>query len=113
ETTGLDPEADRIIEVGAVRFTPESGEIETFSRIVNPGRSIPPFIERFTGVTNEMVRDAPTLADVGPGLEAFVGDATIVGHNVGFDMHYLRREGVHLRTLALDTAELARYLLPR
>jgi DNA polymerase-3 subunit epsilon/ATP-dependent DNA helicase DinG len=113
ETTGLDPEEDRIIEIGAVRFDESGSELETFQRLVNPGREVPAFIERFTGVTNDMVREAPGIAAAGPELEAFVGASRVVGHNIGFDLHYLAREGVRLRAEAIDTAELARYLLPR
>jgi len=112
ETTGLDPEADRIIEVGAVRFQADGTELATFQRLVNPGRPIPAFIERFTGVTSEMVADAPGIEAIAHDLEAFVGGAVVVGHNIGFDLHYLAREGVRLRVEALDTAELSRYLAP-
>jgi DNA polymerase-3 subunit epsilon/ATP-dependent DNA helicase DinG len=112
ETTGLDPETDRIIEVGAVRFQADGTELETFQRLVNPGRSIPPFIERFTGVTNEMVAGKPGIDAVARDLEAFVDGAVVIGHNIGFDLHYLAREGVRLRVEALDTAELSRYLAP-
>lgn len=113
ETTGLDPEQDRIIEIGAVRFDESGTELETFRRLVNPGREIPAFIERFTGVTNQMVRGAATIAAAGPEIEAFVGSSQVVGHNIGFDLHYLAREGVRLEVDAIDTAELARYLVPR
>jgi DNA polymerase-3 subunit epsilon/ATP-dependent DNA helicase DinG len=113
ETTGLDPEHDRIIEIGAVRFDESGREIEAYQRLINPGREIPPFIERFTGVTNGMVADAPAVAAVAPELESFIGESRIVGHNIGFDLNYLAREGVRLRVDALDTAELARYLVPR
>lgn len=112
ETTGLDPERDRIIEVGAVRFDAEGNELDTFSYVVNPGREVPAFIERFTGVTNEMTARAPKLASVRPELERFVGQSVVVGHNIGFDLHYLGREGVKLAPKAVDTAGLSRYLLP-
>lgn len=112
ETTGLDPERDRIIEVGATRFDREGVELETLSYVVNPGREVPAFIERFTGVTNEMTARAPKLASVRPELERFVGSSTVVGHNIGFDLHHLGREGVKLTPRAVDTAGLARYLLP-
>ncbi len=49
ETTGLDPEQDRIIEIGAVRFDASGRELEAYQQLINPGREIPPFIERFTG----------------------------------------------------------------
>ncbi len=112
ETTGLDPERDRIIEVGASRFDPSGRELETFSYVVNPGRPVPAFIERFTGVTNEMTARAPRLASIRPELERFVGDSVIVGHNIGFDLRYLAGEQVKLAPRAVDTAEMARYLLP-
>ncbi len=113
ETTGLDPEQDRIIEIGAVRFDASGRELETYQRLINPGREIPPFIERFTGVTNDMVAGAPRVAIAAPELESFIGGSQVVGHNIGFDLSYLAREGVRLRVEALDTAELARYLVPR
>jgi len=112
ETTGLDPEKDRIIEVGATRFDRSGRELETFSSVVNPGREVPAFIERFTGVTNEMTARAPKLASIRMELERFIGGSVVVGHNIGFDLHHLGREGLKLTTRALDTAELARYLLP-
>ena len=112
ETTGLDPERDRIIEVGATRFDDEGHELETLSYVVNPGRAVPAFIERFTGVTNEMTARAPKLASIRPELERFVGKSVVVGHNIGFDLHYLNRESVRLDAKAIDTAGLARYLLP-
>jgi len=112
ETTGLDPEKDRIIEVGATRFDASGKELETLSYVVNPGRPVPAFIERFTGVTNEMTARAPRLASIRPELERFVGESLIIGHNVGFDLHYLKREGVALSGRGVDTAGLARYLVP-
>ncbi|MGE0598080.1 MAG: helicase C-terminal domain-containing protein [Dehalococcoidia bacterium] len=112
ETTGLDPERDRIIEVGATRFDLNGKELDTLSYVVNPGREVPAFIERFTGVTNEMTARGPKIASVRPELERFVGKSVVVGHNVGFDLNYLRKEGVQLTAKAVDTAGLARYLLP-
>lgn len=112
ETTGLDPQRDRIIEVGASRFHAAGDELDTFSYVVNPGRPVPAFIERFTGVTNEMTARAPKLASIRDELVRFVGDSVIVGHNIGFDLRYLAGEHVKLNAKAVDTAELARYLLP-
>ncbi len=112
ETTGLDPEHDRIIEVGASRFDASGTELETFTSVVNPGRPVPAFIERFTGVTNEMTARAPRLASIRAELERFVGGSTVIGHNIGFDLRYLAGEKVNLAVRAIDTAEMARYLLP-
>lgn len=112
ETTGLDPDRDRIIEVGATRFDLNGKELDTLSYVVNPGREVPAFIERFTGVTNEMTARGPKLASVRPELEKFIGKSVVVGHNVGFDLGHLRKEGVQLNVKAVDTAGLSRYLLP-
>ncbi len=112
ETTGLDLERDRIIEVGAIRFDSFGHELDALSYVVNPGRVVPAFIERFTGVTNEMTARGPKLASVRPELERFVGESVIVGHNIGFDLAYLIKEDVRLKARAVDTAGLARYLLP-
>ncbi|HEX6032509.1 MAG TPA: exonuclease domain-containing protein, partial [Tepidiformaceae bacterium] len=112
ETTGLDPERDRITEVGAVRCDAEGRVLETFESLVNPGREIPLFIEQLTGVTNELVRGAPPLESIAPKLMEFVGEGPIVGQNIGFDLACLRREGLRFETKAVDTASLSRLLLP-
>ena len=91
ETTGLDLDHDRITEVGAVRFAEDGTLLESFERLVNPGREIPKFIEEMTGITNRAVRDAPALGEVSDALRTFVGADTIVGQNVGFDLAHLRR----------------------
>ncbi|HXU24424.1 MAG TPA: helicase C-terminal domain-containing protein [Tepidiformaceae bacterium] len=112
ETTGLDPERDRITEIGAVRFRPDGTELETFETLVNPGREIPFFIEQLTGVTNEAVRGAKRVKDVMPELLRFVGNDPVVGQNINFDLSYLRREGAALGPRSIDTAELSRILMP-
>ena len=112
ETTGLDPENDRIIEIGAIRYDEAGRELASFQRVVNPGMRLSPFIERFTGLSNELVASGPSLDQVAGELSEFVGGSRVVGHNIGFDLFFLRKGGVHLRGTALDTAELARYLLP-
>jgi len=112
ETTGLDPERDRITEIGAVRFRADGTELETFETLINPGREIPFFVEALTGVTNEAVRGARRVKDVAPELLRFVGDDPVVGQNINFDLGYLRREGVTLGLRSIDTAQLSRILMP-
>jgi Rad3-related DNA helicase/DNA polymerase III epsilon subunit-like protein len=112
ETTGLDPERDRITEVAAVRFDQRGAILDTFQSLVNPGRDIPYFIEQLTGVTNVAVLEAPRLVDIAGSLRSFVADGPIVGQNVGFDLSYLRREGVPFELAAIDTANLSRLLMP-
>jgi DNA polymerase-3 subunit epsilon/ATP-dependent DNA helicase DinG len=112
ETTGLDQEKDRITEVGAVRFTSDGTILDTFQSLVNPGREIPFFIENLTGVTNDAVRTAPRLSTIAEQIQRFVGDAVLVGQNIGFDIACLRREGLTLDVEAIDTAHFSRLLLP-
>jgi DNA polymerase-3 subunit epsilon/ATP-dependent DNA helicase DinG len=112
ETTGLDPERDRIIEIGVVRFQSD-GEIQTWSTLINPGCPIPPRIEQLTGISNAAVSRAPTLSMVLPSLRQFVGDATLVGHNLAFDLSFLRQADFLTRNPTVDTFTLAAIVLPR
>ncbi len=72
ETTGLDPERDAIIEIGAVRFK-DGRELDVFSTFVNPGRSIPPYITELTGIRTSDVADAPSLREALAVVQRFVG----------------------------------------
>ncbi len=111
ETTGLDSQSDSIIEIGAVRFNGKRIEAE-WSTLINPGRSIPGLITQLTGITNEMVRNAPPIRAVIQDLADFVGDAPVLGHNVRFDLSFLQRYGLFELNEVLDTYELASVLLP-
>ena len=111
ETTGLDPQADAIIEIGALRFNGKRLEGE-WSTLINPGRRIPPFVTQLTGITDQMVLDAPTLRSVLADLRDFVGDAPVLGHNIAFDLSFLRRYGILSANDSLDTYEMASVLLP-
>jgi ATP-dependent DNA helicase DinG len=111
ETTGLDPNKDTIIEIGAVKFNEKRVEAE-WSTLINPGRKIPPFITQLTGISDHMVLDAPTIQNVLTELRQFVGDLTILGHNVGFDLAFLRKYGLFRGNEARDTYEIASVLLP-
>ncbi len=111
ETTGLDPEKDAIIEIGAVRFRGHRVEGE-WSTLVHPGRRIPPFITQLTGITDQMVLQSPSIRDVLPDLIKFAGDAPILGHNVRFDLSFLKKFGILRENIAFDTYELAAVLLP-
>ena len=106
ETTGLDPQRDAIIEIGAVKFKGDRTEAE-YSTLVNPGRPIPSAVVNLTGITDAMVAKAPRLADVLPALEDFVGAAAVLGHNVKFDLGFLQRYND-----VADTYSLAAALLP-
>lgn len=111
ETTGLDPQKDAIIEIGAVRFNEKRIEAE-WTTLVNPGRPIPANITALTHITNEMVRNAPRIGEVTGELASFAGDLPVLGHNVGFDLGFLRRQNILTINDVVDTYELAATLLP-
>jgi DNA polymerase-3 subunit epsilon/ATP-dependent DNA helicase DinG len=111
ETTGLDPERDAIIEIGAVKFRGDQ-VLETFESLVDPARPIPYNIQKLTGIKPDAVRGAPPLASVLPSLHRLVGTYPIVGHNIGFDVGFLSRHGLFKDNPAIDTFELASILLP-
>lgn len=92
ETTGLDSTSDEIIEVAAARFL--DGEIaDSFRSFVKPGRSLDPFITQLTGITDDNLRDAPPFSTVAKSFRDFLGDDPLVGHNVEFDLGFLRAAG--------------------
>ncbi len=111
ETTGLDPRSDAIIEVAAVALQ-GNDILDEFTTLVNPHREIPPHITQMTGITDEMVVDAPTMFKVRSRLRAILGDHILVGHNVGFDLGFLREERLGVGNHRLDTATLASILVP-
>lgn len=111
ETTGLDAKDDSIIEIGAVRFNDRRVEAE-WSTLINPGRRIPPSITELTGITDQMVLQAPYIQDVINDLGNFIGDLPILGHNVNFDVSFFQRYKLFRWNELIDTYEMAAVLLP-
>ena len=111
ETTGLDPEQDAIIEIGAVKFRGQEC-LDTFQTLVNPYRELPHFIQRLTGITQRNVDTAPPFAAVAGELLDFIGQHPLVGHNINFDLKFLSRQGLQTSNDAYDTWDLASILLP-
>lgn len=116
ETTGLSRERDKITEIGAVKI--ENGKIiDKFSTFVNPKVPISEEITKLTGITNDMVKDAPEISEVLPKFMEFCNDSVIVAHNAGFDVGFIRHNAKILNmkpidNTVLDTVELSRTLLP-
>jgi DNA polymerase-3 subunit epsilon len=116
ETTGSRPGTSKITEIGAVRY---EGFLEVghFHTLVNPMRPIPPMITQITGITQEMVADAPRIDEVIPDLLEFLKGAIVVAHNACFDVGFLnyelrRLKGRQLGEGAIDTLPLSRALAP-
>lgn len=111
ETTGLDPQNDRIIEVAAITFR-GNDILDEFSSLVNPHKPIPPYITQLTGITQAMVDDAPTMFTLRSHLRPKIGDHVLVGHNVSFDLGFLEAERLGMGNHRLDTVTLASILFP-
>jgi len=111
ETTGLDSKRDAIIEVGAVKFR-DGTVLDTWSTLVNPKRPLPYKIQLLTGIQAAEVQHAPSIHVIIAPLARFVQEHPIIGHNVGFDLSFLRQHGALLRNPSIDTYQLASILLP-
>jgi len=111
ETTGLRPEQDVIIEIGAVKFA-GTRILDTFQSFVSISSPLPYRIQRLTGIVPADLRRAPPLSALLAPLRAFIGPAPLVGHSVAFDASFLRRAGLAQRNPLIDTYELASMLLP-
>ena len=111
ETTGLDPTREQIIEVGAVRFQGDD-ILDEFETVINPGRSIPHHITQLTGITDDDIVNAPPIEAILPELESFIGNDPILGHNVQFDVGFLRQTGLRLNNPTVDTYAVASTMLP-
>ncbi len=112
ETTGLNCDLDRIIEVSAVRFS--GGEItDTYSSLVFTSKEIAPYIEQLTGISNEMVQSAPKEEFIKTELINFCGQQPLVFHNASFDISFLERFfNKPIENQILDTLEMTRVLFP-
>lgn len=96
ETTGLDPEQDQIIEIGALEVV-RGKRGRTFSTLIQPrtplsGHYVSPFITQLTGITDDMLAAAPQPRQALEAFGKFLGSRVAVGYNVGFDMGFLQQQ---------------------
>jgi DNA polymerase-3 subunit epsilon/ATP-dependent DNA helicase DinG len=112
ETTGLDPARDRVIEVGAVAFTPER-TLATLERLVDPQRPLPDAVARLTGITQADLKGAATAESAVAELINFIGGRQPVGHGARLDLEFLTASGLwDTESDILDTLDVARILMP-
>ncbi|MEM9024664.1 MAG: exonuclease domain-containing protein, partial [Bacteroidota bacterium] len=115
ETTGGYASHHRITEV-AVLVHDGQQVIERYQTLINPGKSIPFHITALTGISDDMVRDAPTFEEVAEEIAALTKDKVFVAHNVNFDYSFLKKEmedaGVAFQRKKLCTVRMSRKLLP-
>ncbi len=114
ETTGLGT-GEKITEIGAVKV--ERGYLMSrYSSLVNPQKFISPQITAITGITNEMVQDAPTIEQLLPSFREYVGALPMVAHNAAFDCRFLCREaeanGIYFDNAVFDTLSYAKRVFP-
>lgn len=114
ETTGLSPETDRIIEIGALKVQ-EGKVIDRFNEFINPGIPIPENITRLTGISSHMLKDADTEDIVVERFIEFAKDYILLGHNIMFDYSFTKaaakRLGLPFEKSGLDTLIISRKLL--
>jgi DNA polymerase-3 subunit epsilon len=115
ETTGSRVTRDAITEIAILRVE-EGREVGRWQSLVYPGRTIPPFFVQLTGISNAMVANAPTFAEVAGTVAAQLDDCVFVAHNAGFDRGFLAcafaRLGRAFDPRVLCTLKLARALYP-
>jgi DNA polymerase III epsilon subunit-like protein len=113
ETTGLDNKKDKIIEIALVLFDSQTYAIkETFTSFVNPLVLIPELNENITGITNDDVKNAPVFSELKEKIESFIGERPVIGHNVFFDINFLKENNISLKNnRIIDTFFLSNILL--
>lgn len=92
ETTGLEPERDRILEFCFIELDSDLNELGRWSRVVDPQVPIPPEIQELTGITPDMVLGQPPFSLYAPRIQQLVAGATLIAHNHQFDVPFLDRE---------------------
>ncbi len=111
ETTGLSPDRDDIIEIGAVKFD-ENGFHESFQSLIHYDDVLPELVTHITGITDEDLVGAPSLEEIADSLYEFIGDLPVLGHNINFDMDFLKAKGFNFSNQLFDSLPLAQILKP-
>ncbi|ODJ51954.1 hypothetical protein BFR38_02935 [Brochothrix thermosphacta] len=112
ETTGLSADRNQIIQIGAVKYA-NGEQVSTYSSYINPFEALSDTIVRITGITDEILAEAPAVEDVWPEFLSYINGEVLVAHNASFDMKFLLATSQDLRLESIvyeviDTVPLAR-----
>ena len=115
ETTGFSNKNDKITEIGAVKV--KNFEIvDRFNELINPEKDISYKVQELTGITNDLIKDKPTIEEILPRFMEFIGDSVLVAHNAEFDIGFINQKckemNIEFKNKSVDTLMLSRILLP-
>ena len=115
ETTGIGARQEKITEIGMVKVI-DGEAVDTYHTMVNPHREIPERIVELTGITDDMVKDAPGIDEILDEVLNFTGELPLLGHQIIFDYGFLVQAAVNQKQkfekYGVDTLKLCRYLMP-
>ncbi len=115
ETTGLSPENNKIIEVGALKIR-DGKVVDTLSVLIDPEVSLPYQIVELTGITDSMLSGKETFSEASKNIYEFIKDEPLLGHNIRFDYsflkHHLANSGYTIDNKLIDTLRIAKGLHP-
>lgn len=107
ETTGLSPRSCEIIELAAIRVR-NNMLVDRYQMLVKPQMSLDPFITRLTGISDKMLETAPPITEVLPDFLAFLGSDVLMGHNINFDLGFLKAVAPDFEARYIDTMQISR-----
>ncbi|MBE6154044.1 MAG: hypothetical protein E7163_00495 [Firmicutes bacterium] len=117
ETTGLEPNDSKIIEIGALKYK-NNELVDEFSVLINPECDIPEVITNITGIDNSLVKNELTIKEALPKFINFIEDLTLIAHNSSFDLSFIEENILELNlpmitNKNIDTLELAKKYIPK
>ncbi|MFA5947397.1 MAG: exonuclease domain-containing protein [Candidatus Gracilibacteria bacterium] len=112
ETTGINPQTDKIIEFGAIKFNLNGEILDKKTFLINPGIRLPDIITHITNIKNEDLKSAPKITEKIQEIKDFISKCAIVGHNIKFDLEFLEKAGIEISTPFYDTFQISGIALP-
>ncbi len=112
ETSSLDPEEGEILEIGLAKFDERGKKLDELATLIKNKKEVPALALAITGIKEKDLLKAPFLEEIKEKFQEFIKDSIIVGHNVNFDIKYLKKNNLKLENPVIDTWHLATILLP-